>query len=98
MRIYRLQVRVIQLSVLLAVIVMILGVFDVWQEKPARPAGGNTAGLNNPSSNHPAAGNLSAARVLLTQGASSLSTAKLFALAIHIHTVIPARKKIPGRR
>ena len=54
MRTYRLQVRVIQLSVLLAVIVLALGAFEVWFGNGSEPVGGNTlpngSSLNNQES------------------------------------------------
>jgi len=53
-RTYRLQVRVIQLSVLLAVIVLALGAFEVWFGNGSEPVGGNTlpngSSLNNQES------------------------------------------------
>lgn len=52
MRIYRLQIRIIQLSVLLTMIVMIFGLVSIWQGSPeAEPAAGNnTAQQGNPDS------------------------------------------------
>lgn len=52
MRTYRLQVRVIQLSILLTVIVMIVGLFNGWQGKTkAQPVVVNNAGNTDTSQN-----------------------------------------------
>jgi acyl-CoA thioesterase-1 len=53
-RIYRLQIRIIQLSVFLAVIVLAVGAFNIWPGKTSEPAGGSPAAQNGSSINNPA--------------------------------------------
>ncbi len=52
MRIYRLQIRIIQLSVLLTMIVLVFGLVNVWQgNSPAQPVGGSNTVENGNSGN-----------------------------------------------
>lgn len=51
MRIYRLQIRIIQLSVLLTMIVMIFGLVNVWQGTEGQPVSGNNTVQNGNESN-----------------------------------------------
>ncbi|RNC62817.1 MAG: hypothetical protein AWM53_01917 [Candidatus Dichloromethanomonas elyunquensis] len=51
MRIYRLQIRIIQISVLITMIVTVFGLVNVWQAPKGQPAGGNSTVQNDNTNN-----------------------------------------------
>lgn len=60
MRTYRLQIRIIQLSILMAVIVIVMGYFDIWNiGQLGQPSGDNVAVQNNGDSTPSGTGNTS---------------------------------------